>query len=142
VVKDIYKISGINGNEIFIRSADLGHSKVHLRNDGILQINFGDNVEMDLKESVEIIETMGDFTGGKKALVLNIAGKNTSATSAAREYSASAAGLRFTIADAFVVKNLAQKILANFYISFNKPLVKTRIFDDEEKALEWLKSLL
>jgi hypothetical protein len=112
-----------------------------LRNDGIVQINFGDNVEMDLKESTEIIDTISELTNDKKALILNIAGKNTSVTSAAREYSASAAGLRCTIADAYVVTNLAQKILANFYISFNKPLVKTRIFDDEKNAVEWLKSL-
>lgn len=113
-----------------------------MRSDGIVQVNFGDNIELDLKESVEIIDTIGEFTGGKKALILNIAGKSTSATSAARDYSASVGGLKYTIADAFVVTNIAQKILANFYLSFNKPLVNTRIFDDEAEAVEWLKNQL
>lgn len=99
-------------------------------------------MELDLKESVEIIDAISELTEGKKALILNIAGKNTFATSEAREYSASVSGVKYTIADAFVVGNLAQKILANFYISFNKPLVNARIFDDEEKAAEWLKSQL
>lgn len=126
--------------KLYTRSVDLGHSLIRLRTDGIVQVNFGDNVEMDLKESVEVIHAIGEVTDEKKALILNIGGKNTSASSAAREFSASIGGLRYTIADAFVVTNLAQKILANFYISFNKPLVPTKIFDNVDKATEWLKS--
>lgn len=132
----------IEENKIFIRSVDLGHSLIQLRSDGIVQINFGDNSELDLKEAVEVIENLADLTGGKKALVLNIAGKNTSATSAAREFSASTLGLKYTIADAYVVTNLAQKILGNFYVGFNKPMIPTKIFDNEEKAVEWLKAQL
>ena len=126
--------------KLYTRSIDLGHSLVRLRTDRIVQVTFGDNVEMDLKESVEVIAAIGEITDGKKALVLNIGGKNTSASSAAREFSASIGGLRYTIADAFVVTNLAQKILANFYISFNKPLVPTKVFDNIDKATEWLKN--
>lgn len=128
------------GDKLYIRSIDLGHSLVRLRTDGIVQINFGDNVELDLKEAVEINEAISEITDGKKALILNIGGKNTSATSTAREFSASPTGLKYTIADAFVVTNLAQKILANFYLSFNKPLVNTKIFDNIDKAIEWLKA--
>lgn len=128
--------------DIFFRSKDLGHSTVHLRNDGIVQINFGDNVDIDLKEAVEVVDAIGELTEGKKAPVLNIGGISTSATSAAREYSASPLGLKYTIADAYVVNNLAQKILGNFYISFNKPNIPTRIFDNVERATEWLKTHL
>jgi hypothetical protein len=127
---------------MFLKSKDLGHSKVHLREDGIVQIEFGDNIDIDLKQAVEIVETIAEFTEEKKVPVLNIAGKNTSATSAAREYSASPAGLKYTTADAYVVTNIAQKILGNFYISFNKPPVITRIFDEQDKAVEWLKTFL
>jgi hypothetical protein len=127
---------------MFLKSIDLGHSKIHLRNDGIIEIEFGDNVEIDLKEAIEIIDKIGEFTEGKKVPVLNMAGISTSATSSAREHSASPAGVKYTMADAYVVNNLAQKILGNFYISFNKPMVNTRIFDDKEKAVEWLKTFL
>ena len=128
--------------DIFLRSKDIGHSSVHLRKDGIVQVNFGENIDIDLKEAVEIVDAIGELTEGKKAPILNIAGKSTSATSAAREYSATPFGLKYTLADAYVVTNLAQKILGNFYVGFNKPTVPTRIFDDVEKAVEWLKSQL
>lgn len=129
-------------NDIFLRSKDLGHSTVHLRNDGIVQVNFGENIDIDLKEAVEIVDAIGEITEGKKAPILNVAGKSTSATSAAREYSATPFGLKYTLADAYVVTNLAQKILGNFYVGFNKPLIPTRVFDDVEKATEWLKTHL
>jgi hypothetical protein len=39
---------------------------------------------------------------------------------------------------AFVVKSAANRISAQFYIQFNKPLEATKIFNDEIKAFEWL----
>jgi hypothetical protein len=126
----------------FINAIDLGHSLIRLRNDGIVQVNFGDEAELDIKESTEIVKAIGKITEGKKMLILNIAGANTTATSAARDYSASAEGAEYTIADAFVTKSLAQKLLGNFYMNFHKPFAPTRMFDDVEKATEWLKNRL
>ncbi len=127
---------------IFVKTIELGHSKVHLRHDGIVQVNFGDDVELDIKESTEIVNAIGVLTEGKKVLVLNIAGKNTTATGAARNHSASKDGVKFTIADAFVSTSLAQKLLGNFYMNFHKPAAPTRLFDNVEAATDWLKSHL
>ena len=127
---------------IFVKTIELSHSKVHLREDGIVQIYFGDDVELDIKESTDIVNAIGVLTEGKKVLVLNIAGKNTTATGAARNHSASEDGLKFTIADAFVSTSLAQKLLGNFYMNFHKPSVPTRLFDNVEAATDWLKSHL
>lgn len=125
-----------------MKTIDLGHSIVQLRNDGIVQVDFGDDIDIDLKESTEIVNSIGILTEGKKVLVLNIAGKNTTATGAARNHSASQDGVKFTMADAFVTNSLAQKLLGNFYMNFHKPGAPTKMFDDVEKATEWLKSFL
>jgi hypothetical protein len=119
---------------------DLKHSILKLRADGIIQINYADHLDIDLKEGVEVVEAIGILTKGKKALILNVAGEGTSATAEARKYSASVAGVKFTIADAFVTNSLAQKILGNFYLAFNKPPVPTQIFEDIDQAVEWLKA--
>lgn len=128
-------------NKLFIKTIDLGHSVVHLRNDGIVQVNFADDVEMDKKESEEVVDAIGKLTDGKKSLVLNIGGVNTTVTAAGRDHSASEDGTKYTLADAFVTNSLPQKILANFYVNFNKPLVPTKIFSETDKAIEWLKNL-
>ncbi len=115
---------------------------MNLRNDGIIQVNCQDNVEIDAKESEEMVQAIGELSGGKKALVLGIAGYNTTATSEARNHSASQEGIKFTLADAFVINSLAQKIIGNFYLGFHKPGVPTKVFDDTDKAVEWLKGHL
>lgn len=48
----------------------------------------------------------------------------------------------YSTADAFVLRSMAQKILANFYIKINKPERPTRFFNDPENALIWLKNLM
>jgi len=45
------------------------------------------------------------------------------------------------MADAFVIKSLSQKIVANLMIKINKPSVPTRFFDKIEDAEKWLLSL-
>ena len=47
--------------------------------------------------------------------------------------------LLLQIAEAFLLTSLAQKILINFYIRFDKPLVPSKVFTNKEKAIEWLR---
>lgn len=115
---------------------------MHLRNDGIVQVNFGDDVELDAKEAKEIFEALGKIGNGKRVPVINIAGKNTTATREARTYSATEEAGQYTLADAYVVNNLPQKLIGNFYLNFNKPFVKTKIFGKVDEAIAWLKEQL
>lgn len=50
-----------------------------------------------------------------------------------RHYSA------FVIAQAFVVKNMAQRLFANFIMTLNRPGRETRLFNSREEARAWLK---
>ena len=49
--------------------------------------------------------------------------------------------MKYTIADAIIVSNLAQKILINFYLKFNKPPKPSQAFNSEEQAINWLLSV-
>lgn len=55
-----------------------------------------------------------------------------------RNWASSPNGNLFTTADALVISSLAHKLLANFYLKYNKPVKPTRIFNQQEKALKWL----
>lgn len=120
---------------------DLGHSALLMREDGIVQITFGDKTDLDVKHAKEIVAATGKLTSGNKALILNVAGKQTSATSAARDFAASQEATEFTLAEAYIVHNLAQKLIGNFYVNFHKPIIPTKIFNNENEAIKWLKSL-
>lgn len=55
-----------------------------------------------------------------------------------REWSANTSGNNYTFVDAIVISNFAQKLIADFYLKFNKPPMPTKIFKSKEKALEWI----
>lgn len=41
-------------------------------------------------------------------------------------------------ANAIIVSSTVSKMLANFFLTLNKPIVPTRIFTDSAKAVKWL----
>ena len=56
----------------------------------------------------------------------------------ARVYSASIESTQFAQACAILAPSMITKLIANFFMSFNKPNLPTQIFTSKEKAFEWL----
>lgn len=54
-----------------------------------------------------------------------------------REWAADRTKNNHTHSDAIVIKNLSQKLIANFYLKFNQPGKPTKIFYSLENAIEW-----
>jgi hypothetical protein len=86
-------------------------------------------------------DQIGILSEGKEIPVLMVAEEITQFDSSARDFSASDEGLRYTVADAMVVKNIAQRLMASFYLSFNKPKKPSKMFGSEEEAVKWLYSM-
>ena len=55
-----------------------------------------------------------------------------------RIWAAETSGNNYTFLDAVVINNVAQKIIAIFYLKFNKPDMPTKIFPSTDKALDWI----
>lgn len=118
------------------------YANVQLLDIGIIRIEMLGGSIIDLEESVQINIAEGELLNGEigSGLVLMVADSTTQFTSDARDFSASKEGLRFSIAEAMVVKNLAQRLIVSFYLKFNKPSVPSKAFDTEEEAIKWLLS--
>lgn len=54
-----------------------------------------------------------------------------------RDWAADPEGNQYTITDAIVIDSMSQKIIADFYMKFNRPVKPTKIFYSLEKAIEW-----
>lgn len=54
-----------------------------------------------------------------------------------RKKRASASGTEFSLSDAMVISNLPQKIIADFYMNFHKPVRPTKFFFSMKKAAQW-----
>ncbi len=119
---------------------DLKHSALFLRNDGVLEVLCSDHdyTENDIKE---ITLEIGKLTNGKKILLLVIGSRYSHFDSDARNYMATPESIQFSIAEAYVIQTLPQRLLLNFYIKVNKPAVPTRFFTEKNDAEKWLKRI-
>ena len=124
-----------------MKKTELEKATVTLIDGNIIHIHLKSGQEIELSDAVYIVEAMGKLGGEKKHPILIDAGEFSSVDKEARIFSASAESNLYTIADAIAYCNLAQKLLANFYIKHNKPVVPTRVFSNKTEAIEWLKSL-
>jgi hypothetical protein len=123
-----------------IKEIELDSCILSLHSDDILHIAIKPNVTLSLKDGESIVKGFREIGGGRKFLLLFIAGLDTSATTEARYYASSPEANQYTIASAFVVTSIPQKVLGNAYITFNKPGTPTKIFTDYDDAVKWLYS--
>ena len=114
------------------------YANIQMLANGIIKIEMFDGHIIDLEECVQLTIAQGKLLDGKEGLMFMVAETTTQFTNDARDFSASKEGVRFSIAEAFVVQNLAQKILVSFYLKINKPAKPSKAFNSEEDAIKWL----
>lgn len=120
------------------KQADHELFTLHIRPDGIMQISMKPNTTLKQSDAETMVKLFKEMGGGKKFLLLFIAGNDTSVSTDARYYASGQEANQYTIASAFVVKSVAQKLLGNAYVTFNKPITPTRIFTEQDDAVKWL----
>lgn len=125
-----------------MKEIDLEKATVSLLDDNIIHIHIKSGREIELSDAVYIVEAMGKLGNGKKYPILIDAGAFSSIDKEARIFSAAAESNIYTIADAIAYCNLAQKLLANFYMKHNKPVIPTRAFPHKQEAIAWLKTFI
>lgn len=97
---------------------------------------------VDVAEMREMLIDVNEFMGPVKHYAVVDFGGNVSSSTEARQIYADAEYIqKYRIADAFLVKSLPVRLIANFFINVTKPKVNTRLFTDEESAIKWLETL-
>lgn len=111
---------------------------MRLYDNGIMNVVFGDNCYIDLRDISEVMNWVDEIAEGRMFINLMEGAYNTDLAPEVREFGASSSENKYTIADAMVITSDAHKIVTNFYLKFNKPVKPTKIFTDRNKAIEWL----
>lgn len=97
---------------------------------------------VDVAEIKEMLGDVQEFMGNVKHYAVVDFGGNLSSSTEARQIYADAEYIqKYRIADAFLVKSLPVRLIANFFINITKPKVNTKLFVDEAAAVNWLESL-
>jgi hypothetical protein len=125
-----------------IQSAHFEILSVELRSDGLVHVKVKGNEEIEIKNVVEVVSSLEKFWQGKKFPLLIVVGEYTLPSADARAYIATPESDPYASAEAYVIQSLSQKLVGNVYLSLNKPARPTRLFNSEEKAIEWLKTFL
>ena len=109
------------------------------RNDGIIQEDFVDGAIIGLLELKEIIE-IGKKLFNPKYLVYVDMSNIKSVSYEARNYLKTDEASLKVKAIAYKIQSKVSTIIGNFLNYVNKPDYPTKLFTNEEKAIEWLKS--
>ena len=96
---------------IILKSINNSASIVSLRNDGIITIEIKADTTLKLADAKEMVKGFAEIGEEKKHLLLFIAGDFALANAEARNYASGEEANKYTIASAFVVRNIAQKLI-------------------------------
>src|SRR5687767_13127270 len=102
-----------------IESIEIKAGTIALRSDGIILIKINEDHIVDVQDLKDIALAVGKIGKGKKFPNLVLAGTYSNITQEARTYSTSDENNIYTKADAFVIRSMHQKLLANLYMKIN-----------------------
>jgi len=105
----------------------------------VLVIRYDNELHVTLKMAKRITFEVAKYFGDTELGVVHAAGSLTTIDPEVRDYLASNSRYGHKIAEAFVVQNLGQRIIANFYLRISRPPCPTEVFTSEEEAVNWVK---
>lgn len=131
----------INKDPEIVNTIEIPELTVRLRKDGIVHTTFNKGTVLDLELQTKLLDINIKITGGKKSYFIYDAAENVTITKEARDNATKIEHLAPVKGSAIVANNLAYRLIANFYVKFNKPKTPFKVFETFDKGIEWLKSL-
>lgn len=118
-------------------------SLIEFWDNGITYIKIDDNAQVELKDSQNQFNYLNSkYDEKNKFRILVETGRYTSISKESREFATVPERNEMTLATAVIVKSLAHRLVINFIINFtNQQTMKMRMFDNKQKAINWLLSL-
>ncbi len=115
--------------------------EVEINDFGFYRVSVNESEEFTVEDLKKLVNAQKEL-GGEKLPVLVICAEHATTNSDLLKTISKNCNNPFSKADAFVIKSMAQKILANFYIKINQPERPTKFFNDKNEAVNWLKPFL
>ncbi len=94
--------------------------------------------EAAARENVDAQESVRDSVNKEKTRVLIDMGNVSEISKEARDYFANERTAAVQRATALLIRSPVSRVIGNFFMGLNKPICPTRLFTDDQKAIEWL----
>ncbi len=118
------------------------YATVSYGSDGILYVKIKAGTHVTTEVQDELIKLYNSVTSGKKVPFLFEGEEFVTVSKDALENSYKLEEQAPLSATALIVKNLAQKILADFYYKFKRPNKPLKVFKNKDEAKKWLAQYL
>lgn len=115
--------------------------EIEINDFGFYKVTVNESEEFTVDDLKKLVNAQKEL-GGDKLPVLVLCAEHASTNSDLLKTISKNSNNPFSKADAFVIKSMAQKILANFYIKINKPERPTKFFNNKDEAINWLKPFI
>lgn len=121
----------------------LDQARARLFSPNILVINYLNDSEVGIEEIKILIDHFIDTANRKPFItIVDIRDIRGNMTAEAMEYITNhKESQNLKIAEAILVNSLGMRLLANFYLKIKTQSGPTHVFNDESKALAWLKEM-
>jgi len=106
--------------------------------DDIIYVKWKEGIDIEIPDVDELSVSFQKLTEGRKVKVIQDFAHFTSITSEARAHAAKTAPA--SIAVAYVIKSLGQRMILRFYVRMKKRPTPTKVFMKLEDAIDWLKT--
>jgi hypothetical protein len=117
-------------------------AKVWLGEDGIVRVIHVPDAEVELADAEETMAAYLKIYEGKKRPLFVDTKTMKNLAREARHYYASEEAARVASAVAIIISTPLSRVLGNFYLGLSNPHLPTRLFTEEDEALDWLKGYL
>jgi hypothetical protein len=120
-------------------SIETREAVVWLDDNGIIRLQLKPGAEVvieDIKKTAAAVESVAK--GINRPLLVDIR-KQKSLTHESRKYLKAGEPLKIITALAFLIGSPVSRVIGNFFIGFGRLNRPVKLFDSQEKAIEWLK---
>jgi hypothetical protein len=125
-------------NSKTIKTIEIDEAIITLKDNGIVYVYFKSGVVIDCDTQEKLLLNYGEITKGKLHQFLFYADEQVSITKEARDNAIIIEDRAYATASAILVNNLAHRLIANFYLKFNKPQKPYKVFNRKKDAVNWL----
>lgn len=124
-----------------IKELDFPDVNIQRKSNDIVYVTFKDDCNLDIPLQMRLLDYYREITDGKLMHFMFFAAENVSLSKEARDNAVKIEDQSMLGATAVVVNTLPYKLIANFYLKFNKPKRPYKVFSKEEDAIKWLKTI-
>ncbi len=112
--------------------------KIELLAPDLLRFEIENNVAVDLEMAKDLYHLGNSLSEIHPYKVLTVFNRNFFPSAEAMNFMAGDSRSGKVLAEAFCINSASLKLISNFYFRIKKPIVTSKVFDNEKMALRWL----